>query len=327
MKLATVQVAGIDRVVAGVGDWLVDLERLSRRYGLGPAGFPRDMVELLDAGELRDYFLGRAAEVAARETEVPGYGVSEVTWRAPILRPPKLVCIFANKPDIGIERLDPSRGGKWPRPLFFMKAPTSVVGNGEPIEVIEGMGVVQPEAELGLVIGKRARRVPRERVWDHIFGYTMLNDVTAASLSWQDAVELTIYTDDPNRPERFPLRPMGRYKGVDTFGPLGPWIVTRNEVSDLDNMVLRTRLNGKVVQEGLVRDYRYSVEDCIEAITAWVTLEPGDVVSMGTTKQAEGWPLRAPDLSTNGGVIEVEGTGIGTLSNPIQILKAAGEGA
>jgi 2-keto-4-pentenoate hydratase/2-oxohepta-3-ene-1,7-dioic acid hydratase in catechol pathway len=267
-----------------------------------------DFISFIEAGE-------QAWREAARRATANAAGTSpgELRWLPPIPRPPKIVCTFANNPEISVTPL--VEQDRWPRPLFFLKAPTSVVGPGEPIVIPAGIGVVQPEAELAVVIGMRMKRVPAEAALQHIFGYTLLNDVTAASLSLQDAVTLGIPGESDR--EQFPMRPMGRYKGLDTFGPLGPYVAPRWEVPEPETIMLTTRLNGEIVQRGRVADMRFDIGTVLAEASRWVTLEPGDVVSMGTVKQAPGWPLRKPDLGAYGGLIEVSGEPIGSLANPV----------
>lgn len=266
-----------------------------------------NFVEFLEAGEEAWREAERRADVDASRSP------NELRWLAPVPRPRKMLCTFANNPEISITPL--LEQDRWPRPLFFLKAPTSVVGPGEPIVIPEGIGIVQPEAELAVVIGKPMKRVPAESTLEHIFGYTLLNDVTAASLSLQDAVTLGIPGEAKR--EEFPMRPMGRYKGLDTFGPLGPWVVPRWELPEPEAVTLTTRLNDEVVQRGTVGDMRFDIAVVLAEASHWMTLEPGDVISMGTVKQAPGWPLRKPDLGSYGGVIEISAEPVGVLANPV----------
>lgn len=269
-----------------------------------------DFVAFLAAGEE----VWREAARLAQSDGAAAVPAAELRWLAPIPRPPKILCTFANNPEIDLVPL--AEQSRWPRPVFFLKAPTSVIGVGEPVVIPEGIGLVQPEAELGVVVGKRMKRVSREDALDHVFGYTLLNDITAAGLSWDDAVTLGI--PEAKEAEQFPMRPMARYKGLDTFGPLGPYVLPGWEAPDPGELVLSTRLGDDVIQRGRVGDLRFSVGEVLEEASRWLTLEPGDVVSMGTVKQAPGWPLRT-DMTVPGGVIEVSCEQIGRLANPIEV--------
>jgi 2-keto-4-pentenoate hydratase/2-oxohepta-3-ene-1,7-dioic acid hydratase in catechol pathway len=319
VRLATVEVQGFQRVVgvtAGREGDLIDIARAASRHELAPRGFPGDMIDLLDSGSFGSSLLRQLDELAASGADMPVHAADSVVWRAPIPRPRKIVAAVANKPDVELRQLKPGSGGRWPRPLYFLKAPTGVVGPNESVLVPPGIGIVQPEAELCLVVGREAKSLTREESRSCLAGVCVINDITAVTLSWQDAIVVDI--PQPDGVEEWPMRPMGRYKGVDTFAPCGPWITPLHEAGRLEDLALTLRYNSQVIQHGSVGDYRYSVDEVVAEISQLTRLEPGDLIAMGSTRQAEGWPLHAADLS-DGGVIEVEGTGLGSVRNPIAI--------
>jgi len=172
-------------------------------------------------------------------------------------------------------------------PLMFLKPRSALLPDGFPIERPSGYDRVDYEGELGVVIGARARRVPRERALDFVLGFTCINDVTVRDLQKKD----TQWT---------------RAKGFDTFCPLGPRIV-----AGLDPSALRivTRVNGQVRQDSSTSDLIFDVPTLIAFVSSHMTLEVGDVISTGT-------PSGVGNLEI-GDVVEVEIEGIGTLRNPV----------
>jgi 2-keto-4-pentenoate hydratase/2-oxohepta-3-ene-1,7-dioic acid hydratase in catechol pathway len=173
------------------------------------------------------------------------------------------------------------------QPLIFLKPPSAVIGPGESIMCPPQSAQVEHEAELAVVIGRRARRVSAADAWGHVLGYTCANDVTARDLQRSDGQ-------------------WSRAKGFDTFAPLGPWIVTELDPTDL-NVVCR--VNGQVTQQASTADMVFKIPQLIEYISAAMTLEPGDVILTGTPEGVS--PIQAGDQ------VEVEIEGIGTLRNPV----------
>jgi len=173
------------------------------------------------------------------------------------------------------------------QPLIFLEPPSAVIGPGESIVCPPQSAQVEHEVELAVVIGRRARRVTAADAWEHVLGYTCANDVTARDLQRSDGQ-------------------WSRAKGFDTFAPLGPWIVTELDPTDL-NVVCR--VNGQVKQQASTADMVFKIPQLIEYITAAMTLEPGDVILTGT-----------PDGVSriqSGDQVEVEVEGIGVLRNPV----------
>jgi 2-keto-4-pentenoate hydratase/2-oxohepta-3-ene-1,7-dioic acid hydratase in catechol pathway len=199
--------------------------------------------------------------------------------------PTKIVCVGRNYRDHAKEL-----GNEVPaEPLIFLKPPSSLIAQGEDI-VYPGISQnVHFEGELGIVIGKRARHVKAENALDYVFGYTCVNDVTARDLQRKDGQ-------------------WSRAKGFDTFCPTGPSIVRRADI-DLENLRVRTRLDGEIKQDAPVTDMIFSVSVIIAFVTEFLTLEPGDLVATGTPSGV------GPMLP--GSTVAVEIEGIGLLENKI----------
>lgn len=205
----------------------------------------------------------------------------------PPVRPSKIVAVGLNYKDHILEL-----GQNVPEnPILFLKPSTSVIGPGEPILLPPQSQRVDYEAELAVVIRKRAFQVPRDRVSEYILGYTCFNDVTARDIQSKD-IQWT------------------RAKSFDTFAPLGPWIA-----DDIDpgNCTVRCFVNGILKQEGNTRMLLFSVEELVAFVSSVMTLLPGDVIATGT-------PQGVGPLSP-GDIVEVEIEGIGILENPVATRK------
>ena len=210
-------------------------------------------------------------------------GLAGVSVLAPV-RPSKIVCVGLNYSDHAAEQ-----GKSLPaEPLLFIKPSSAVVGPGEPIRRPPGVGRVDHEAELGIVIGRRAHRVSAANAWDYVLGLICVNDVTARDLQRKD-VQFT------------------RAKSFDTFCPVGPFIV---DGLDPLNLSVTTRVNGALKQNGRTADMAFSVPFLIRYISNIMTLYPGELIATGTPAGVS--PMQDGDM------VEVEIEGIGVLENPVR---------
>ncbi|HSZ03905.1 MAG TPA: fumarylacetoacetate hydrolase family protein [Solirubrobacteraceae bacterium] len=210
------------------------------------------------------------------------------------LRPGKIVAI-------GLNYLDHIREAKLEapkRPLVFAKFTTSVIGDGEEIVIDRELTArVDWEVELAVVIGTRMSRVGVGDALDHVFGYTVANDVSARDLQFSDGQWV-------------------RAKSLDTFCPLGPVVVTADEIPDPQRLALRTRVNGETVQDSSTSEMLFGVAELLSFCSHSFVLEPGDVVLTGTPWGC-GEFMSPPRSLQAGDVVEVEVEGIGTLRNPV----------
>jgi len=213
---------------------------------------------------------------------------------APIARPSKIICVGANYADHAKEF-----GRDVPKePILFSKATTAINGPHDPVELPDGAQVVDSEAELAVVIGRKASSVKAADALDYIAGYTVLNDVT----------------------ERIVQKANGQWfrgKGFDTFCPMGPWLVTKDEVPDPDNLKVWGKHNGTVLQDGSTADMMFGIPSLIEYITQGMTLLPGDVISTGTPDGIGS--ARDPQvLMRPGDVVEVGVDGVGAQRSEVR---------
>ncbi len=209
----------------------------------------------------------------------------------PLFRPGKIVCL-------GLNYVEHAREGgrKAPEePIYFEKAVTAMIAHGQPVFYPDNLGRIDPEPELAVIIGKRAEKVGEGSAREYIAGYTILNDVTARDVQAKDV---------QNR------QPWYRSKSIDTFCPVGPWIVTADEIDPLTPLHIQLRVNGKVRQEGTTADLIFKIPTLIASISSLITLEAGDIISTGTPAGIA--PVHPDD------VMEIEIEGIGVLRNPVQ---------
>ncbi|MHB0980922.1 MAG: fumarylacetoacetate hydrolase family protein [Thermoleophilia bacterium] len=228
------------------------------------------------------------------ETAVAPVELESVRLLAPIPEPGKIVCIGLNYRDHAAEA-----GLPLPEePVLFAKFANSVVGPGAAIVVPRAVRRVDYEAELGVVIGRRARRVLMERALDCVAGYLCANDVSARDLQPKSGQ-------------------WTRGKAVDTFLPTGPWMVTADEIPDPQALAIRCVVSGEVLQESNTSEMVFGVAELVSFISATMTLEPGDLVVTGTPAGV-GFVRRPPRRLEPGDTVSVEIEGIGRLTNTVE---------
>ncbi|HGE71825.1 TPA: FAA hydrolase family protein [Candidatus Poribacteria bacterium] len=210
----------------------------------------------------------------------------------PITNPSKIIALGLNYASHAKES-----GREAPKePVIFCKATTSIIGPEEKIVIKSGIGRVDPEVELAVIIGRKAKNVKKEDAGHYIAGYTVLNDVSARDMQSAD----------------FELRnPWFRSKSMDTFCPIGPCITLPDEISPLDELDLELKVNGEVRQKSNTKQLIFNVPELIEYISGLMTLMPGDVISTGTPEGI------APILP--GDIVEATVEKIGTLTNYVRL--------
>ena len=255
-----------------------------------------DMLDLVERGE-------RGLADIASITKQAASSIFEIDWRfavpvdsvsfLPPIYPRKIVAIGRNYIDHAIE------GGSEPpaAPLIFNKLPNSLSAHNAPIVLHKISEQIDYEAELAVVIGRRASRVSESEALDYVFGYTLINDVSARDLQFGDGQWV-------------------RGKSLDGFAPLGPFITTRDEIPDVQALKIEGRLNGEIMQSSNTSKMIFGVAYLISYISQAITLEPGDVIATGTP-DGVGIFRKPPVLLNPGDVYEVTVEGLGTLRNPV----------
>jgi 2-keto-4-pentenoate hydratase/2-oxohepta-3-ene-1,7-dioic acid hydratase in catechol pathway len=232
-----------------------------------------------------------ALRSALAAAEAPGSGVrafpaAEVVWRPPVRTPSKICNLALNNSSLDAIIVK----GPKDHPAFFLKASTALIGHGDAVVLQRAWGHTHPEPELGVVIGHKLTNVAPSEVCDGIFGYTVMNDITGVGMREQDSFffhedrvdkqtgAVTVYEGHTSY--------AGRYKSSDTFAPCGPWIVTRDEIDDPDDLRVSCSIGDRLVADDSTSSYTWPVAEAIAQISRNVTLLPGDLVSMGTAVTA-----------------------------------------
>jgi 2-keto-4-pentenoate hydratase/2-oxohepta-3-ene-1,7-dioic acid hydratase in catechol pathway len=218
-------------------------------------------------------------------------------WFAPVPRPGKLICIGLNYRDHAAESNMPIPE----RPVVFSKFSTAVIAPGEPVVLPATSQQVDYEAELAVVIGRRAKCVNAARAYDYVLGYTAFNDVSARDFQFADGQ-------------------WQRGKSCDTFAPMGQTIVTTDVIIDPHKLSIKLILNGKTMQDSNTDQFIFGVPELIEFLSQTITLEPGDVIATGTPPGV-GFARKPPVFLQPGDQMVVDIEGIGNLANPVVAAK------
>jgi 2,4-diketo-3-deoxy-L-fuconate hydrolase len=222
------------------------------------------------------------------------YDLDSLHLLAPVPRPGKILCSGINYRS----HLQENPAATLPEePFFFAKMPSTVIGPNQPIKCPRHSKQVDYEIELAVVIGKGMKHAKEADVLEHVFGYTILHDVSARDVQFRQN-QITLG------------------KNFDTFCPIGPCIVTRNEVPHPDRIALKTFVNGQKMQEGSTADWLFSLPQLLSFLSERITLEPGDIVSTGTPAGV-GVFRKPPIFLQPGDVVRLEAEQIGTLQNVV----------
>lgn len=286
MKLVTYQHAGSSPQLGAVVDGkVINLAQASE------GKLPNDMRAFVEMG---DAALAQAQAIVDKGAGSDAVAESDVKLLAPIRNPSKVIAIGLNYMDHVRES-----GGQVPSlATMFCKYPSSIIGPGEAIRWDPSLTQkVDFEAELALVIGKRASKVREEDAYDYILGYLNCHDVSARDLQLEKGDQWI----------------MG--KSLDTFCPLGPYLVTKDEIPDPHNLSIKCLVNGEALQDSSTKELIFKIPYLIAYLSRGITLEPGDVITTGTP-DGVGAFRKPPIFLKDGDVVTVEVEGLGQLTNP-----------
>lgn len=290
MKLATFTYCGVTRIGVVDGDRVTDLSRVV-------PDLPTDMIAFLEAGE-------KAMEAARSATSREGesFPLDQVRLEAPVLRPRKFLAMGANYTDkvkyLASRPELKEKGIQVPEyQIWFNKQVTCINGPYDPVEMPSVSVELDYEVELAFVIGKRCRHVTKDDAAGVIAGYLICNDVSVRD--WQ---------------LRTPTATLG--KSFDTHGPIGPWLVTADEVGDPHALGLRCYVNGEERQNGSTSDMIFGCFDIVEYLSTVFTLEPGDVLST-SSPLGSGAMMNPPQYLKVGDIVRCEVDGIGHIENVV----------
>ena len=274
------------RIGAMVGDdQIADLTPSILPLGLSSS-------EILRCYDLDTNFVEPAME-AVTSGLLPIVDIADIRIEAPVPRPSKIICIGLNYLDHVKES-----GAEIPKaPLIFSKFDTCVAASEDPILLPVGSEQVDFEAELAVVVGRRAKNIDPDVAMDHVFGYTNFNDVSARDMQFADGQ-------------------WQRGKSCDTFAPFGEFVATKDEIPNPHNLRIQFRLNGKTMQDSNTDQLIFKIPELVEYLSRSITLEPGDIIATGTPPGV-GFARKPPVFLKEGDVCEVEIEGLGVLINPV----------
>ncbi|MGW6665899.1 MULTISPECIES: fumarylacetoacetate hydrolase family protein [Peribacillus] len=285
MKIATFSVQTEQHIGLVKDDQIISLT------ALGPEEFPACMKKFIERGsELRS----RAEQlIEQRVNDDAIFKLSEVNILPPIAKPDKIICVGLNYFDHCKETgMEPPES-----PVIFSKYANAIAGHNDAIEIPINSTEVDFEAELAFVIGREAKHVSEEEADDYVFGYTIMNDISARDLQFQDGQ-------------------WSRGKTADTFAPFGPVIVTKDEVGDPHNLAISLELNGEIMQDSNTSNLIFTVPKIISFLSQSMTLMPGDLIATGTPPGV-GMGRNPKIWLKNGDRMNVSIEKIGTLSNHV----------
>jgi len=288
---------GQDRVAdleASCVSWL-EAKGVVRARAIAAALFPQSTRGFLEGGAATQDVLGAMVEATkAGKFQPVSHALNSVRLHAPINDPGKFICIGLNYRDHAAET-----GAAVPKePPVFPKWNNSILDPGEPILRPRGEKTLDWEVELGVVIGKTARFVTKDKALDYIYGYTIINDVSA-------------------RDFQFHTSQWGPGKMGDTLAPVGPYIADRAEIPDPHVLSLKTWVNGTLMQDGNTKNFIFDLGYIIQYLSNIMTLSPGDLISTGTPAGV-GFSRKPQITLQPGDVCKLEIAGLGTIENPVK---------
>lgn len=309
MRFATIVVDGsLTAVVEAADGGLIPLDTIDPAFS--------SLRRLIELGEdaLRGIktALGHAPGTISAESAV---------WAPPLPNPSKMLYLALNNRGI-----DKGLSYRPDFPVYWPKFPSALIGHGQTVEISEHYGLTHPEPELGVIVGRRARNISLDAAMDVIFGYTVLNDITSVGMRKEDYFSGRYPM--PNATggyqwidEYFVYQ--GRYKNCDGFGPMGPFVVHKDDVPDPMNIEVRAWLDDEEVSHDNTCNLHFSVAEVIHWMSAHHTLLPGDVISMGTAVHPDekARPLSYADINRWGDRLRVEFKGVGILDTKVKRLR------
>lgn len=311
MRLVTYLGSDGERVGAVLGSAIVDLHHWGQQAG---ANMPATMLQLIQDGE-QGLQAARAALAAAPKSEEPGspgiVPLHGTRLLAPLPHPRRnIICLGRNYVEHALESAG-ARGTAAPppaHPVYFTKATTAINGPYDPIPYDASFSTeIDWEVELGVVLGRDGKHIAEERALEHVFGYCVINDVTARDLQHRHLQWF-----------------LG--KSFDGSCPMGPWIVTADELHDPHNLHIMLRVNGVGKQDSNTSKLIFTINTCLSTLSRGTTLLAGDILATGTP-EGVGFARKPPEFLRPGDVVESEIEGIGTLRNTVEAAVTPGQAA
>lgn len=275
----------------------------------------RQFIEMGDAA-LAD------AKALAKDDRAPAIDVENAVWAPAIPDPSKILCIALNN-----SAADSQLTYRPDFPVYFPKFPSALAGHGQVVELYPHYGLVHPEPELAVIIGKKARNVSLEAAMEHVFGYTIFNDITSVGMRKEDRFVAEYPIPDGNggfTPTTEHVVYQGRYKSADGFAPMGPMIAHKSVVPDPMKLRVQCWLDDDVLMDDNTSAYHFSIPEVIFWLSRHATLLPGDVIALGTALHPDEnrRPISYGNINEFGERIVIEIESLGRLETSVRRIDA-----
>ncbi len=283
MKVARIKQDSMETYALVYNDQMTSREELEKHLG-------KDLPDSIEEFLFGDYGTSiKAAKLTAGKNK-------QYKLLPPILKPPKIICLGYNYLDHAKEQgiVPPEE------PVIFMKPRTTLIGAYDSIVCPNFVTKLDYEGELAFVIKKDCKNVSREDAMNYVLGYMVFNDVSAREIQFND-------------------KQWTRGKSLDTFAPCGPWITTKDEISDPHNLKLVTKVNGEIRQNSSTKNMALKIDRIVASLSKIMTLEQGDIIATGTPSGVAVF-MAEPKFLKNGDVVEVEVEGLGRIRNGVVII-------
>jgi 2-keto-4-pentenoate hydratase/2-oxohepta-3-ene-1,7-dioic acid hydratase in catechol pathway len=272
---------------------IIDILKLSEKKGKKTPSSIEDLISLGNKGEkLLKKIVGKLSIAEKKMILIKN---NKVCFLSPIDSPSKIVCLGLNYKDHAEE----AKAQLPDEPIIFMKPKTAIIGPEESIIKPRFVQCLDYEAELAIVIGKKGKNIQYSDVNQHVFGYTILNDVSARDIQFKDGQ-------------------WTRGKSFDTFAPIGPCIVTRNQIKNPNDLKISTRVNSHLRQNSSTSHMIFNIQDIIVQLSRVMTLEPNDIIATGTPAGVAAFMKPKPQYLKPGDIVEVSIEEIGKLRNTVE---------
>jgi 2-keto-4-pentenoate hydratase/2-oxohepta-3-ene-1,7-dioic acid hydratase in catechol pathway len=291
MKIAKYQYKGKEYYGIIQSEKLVCLPDLAKNYDANLPLTIEDFIKSETTEENTDKLL---SEMTSSELDAFSVPLSKAKLLTPISSPPKILCLGLNY----VSHVNETKEKRPEQPVIFMKPNTTIIGPNDKIIRRSFVKQLDYEAELAIVIGGQAKDIAISEAPDYVFGYTILNDVSARDFQFNGSQ----WTPG---------------KSFDTFAPIGPWITTRKQISNINNLAIKTWVNQELRQDGNTKDMIFSVSEIIYHLSRIMTLQPCDIIATGTPSGV-GMAMKPQKWLNNGDKVKIEIEGIGILDNTVE---------
>jgi len=291
MKIAKYQYKSKEYIGIMQPEKLLCIPDLAKNY---EADLPITMEDFIESTNAEEIAIRLIEKMTCSELDAFSVSISKVKLLTPIASPPKILCLGLNY----ASHVEETEEKKPDQPVVFMKPNTTIIGPDDAIIKRSFVEQLDYEAELAIVIGKQAKDIPISKASKYVFGYTILNDVSARDFQFKGSQ----WTPG---------------KSFDTFAPIGPCITTNKQLSNINNLKIKTWVNEELRQDGNTRDMIFNISEIVSFLSRIMTLKPCDIIATGTPSGV-GMAMRPQKWLNKGDKVKIEIEGIGILENTVE---------